>query len=77
MSNFSFSHSVFERLVSQRRQKVSLCGNELKAFADDKLHIAQMTISFIAVFTLGFEKSGDRPARFEKMWEIFKKYGGL
>ena len=30
MSNFSFSHSVFKRLVSQRRQKVSLCGNRLK-----------------------------------------------
>ena len=29
MSNFSFSHSVFKRLVSQRRQKVSLCGNGL------------------------------------------------
>ena len=26
-SNFSFSHSVFKRLVSQKRQKVSLCGN--------------------------------------------------
>ena len=29
-SNFSFSHSVFKRFVSQRRQKVSLCGNGLK-----------------------------------------------
>ena len=29
-SNFSFYHSVFKRLVSQRRQKVSLCGNGLK-----------------------------------------------
>ena len=28
-SNFSFSHSVFERLVFQGRQKVSLCGNGL------------------------------------------------
>ena len=26
-SNFFFSHSVFKRLVSQGRQKVSLCGN--------------------------------------------------
>ena len=25
--NFSFYHSVFKRLVSQGRQKVSLCGN--------------------------------------------------
>ena len=29
-SNFSFSQSVFKRLVSQGRQKVSLCGKELK-----------------------------------------------
>ena len=29
-SNFSFSHSVFKRLVSQERQKMSLCGNGLK-----------------------------------------------
>ena len=29
-SNFSFSHSVFKRLVSQRRQKVSLRGNGLR-----------------------------------------------
>ena len=28
-SNCSFSHSVFKRLVSQGRQKVSLCGNGL------------------------------------------------
>ena len=28
-SNFSFSHSVFKRLVSQGRQKVSLCENGL------------------------------------------------
>ena len=29
MSQFSFSHSVFKRLVSQGRQKESLCGNGL------------------------------------------------
>ena len=28
-SNFSFSHSVFKRLVSQGHEKVSLCGNGL------------------------------------------------
>ena len=28
-NNFSFSHSVFKRLVSQGRLKVSLCGNGL------------------------------------------------
>ena len=30
-SNFSFSHSVFKRLVSQGCQKVSLCGNGLNS----------------------------------------------
>ena len=52
MSNFSFSHSVFKRLVSQGRQKVSLCGNGLTLyqmtksnFADKKLENAKMTIS--------------------------------
>ena len=29
-SNFSFSYSVFKRLLSKTRQKVSLCGNKLK-----------------------------------------------
>ena len=29
-SHFSFSHNVFKRLLSQARQKVSLCGNGLK-----------------------------------------------
>ena len=29
-SNFSFSHNVFKRILSQARQKVSLCGNGLK-----------------------------------------------
>ena len=28
-SNFSFPHNVFKRLLSQTRQKVSLCGNWL------------------------------------------------
>ena len=29
-SNFSFSHNVFKRLISQTCLKVSLCGNGLK-----------------------------------------------
>ena len=41
-SNFSFSHSVFNRLVSQGRQKASLCGNGL-------IHEAIMSI-LIPVF---------------------------
>ena len=34
MSNFSFSHSVFKRLISQGRQKVSLCGNGLNRWSN-------------------------------------------
>ena len=52
-SNFSFSHNVFRRLLSQTRQKVSLCGNrltkyqildlsKLKAFADVKTNMTQI-----------------------------------
>ena len=33
-SNFSFSHYVFKRLLSQRCQKVSLCGNGLRQNAN-------------------------------------------
>ena len=29
-SNSSFSHNVFNKLLSQTRQKMSLCGNGLK-----------------------------------------------
>ena len=41
-SNFSFSHSVFKMLVSQGRQKVSLCGNgfsrgEIRKYAGKKV----------------------------------------
>ena len=42
MSNFSFSHSVFKRLVSQGRQKVSLCGNGL----DNKMWLFGKTYNF-------------------------------
>ena len=58
MSNFSFSNSVFKRLVSQGRQKVSLHGNGLTlpndkisdwakfyTFAEDKLNFARIMIS--------------------------------
>ena len=43
-SNFSLSHSVFNRLVSQRCQKVSLCGNGLKTLLEkDKMHLLAFT----------------------------------
>ena len=37
-SNFSFSHSVFKRLVSQGRQKASLCGNGLMSMEYTRLY---------------------------------------
>ena len=43
-SNFSFSHNVFKRLLSQRRQKVSLCGNRLTN--QSQLLTAQKKVSF-------------------------------
>ena len=33
-SNFSFSHNVLKRLPSQRRQKVSVCGNGLNVICN-------------------------------------------
>ena len=55
-SNFSFSHSVFKRLVSQGRQKVSLCGNGLsyqdsedrtfnRAFSDVSVVFREITLT--------------------------------
>ena len=46
ISNFSFSHDVFKRLLSQSHQKVSLCGNGLnihcvgKGEHTDKAHFS-------------------------------------
>ena len=48
-SNFSISHSVFKSLVSQRHQKVSLCGNGLNdtnraiVYLFTKRHILDVT----------------------------------
>ena len=41
-SSFSFSHNVFERLLSQTRQKVSLCGNELKGITQPRDRVESM-----------------------------------
>ena len=45
MSNFSFSHSVFKRLISQGRQKVSLCGNGLNG-----VKAGYLTIYFFYIY---------------------------
>ena len=59
-SNFSFSHSVFKRLVSQGHQNGSLYGNgltlpndkildmtKLKAYADDKFSFTSIMFSLL------------------------------
>ena len=43
--NFSFSHSVFKRLVSRGRQKVALCGNGLNNLLDGYYSLANNTIN--------------------------------
>ena len=50
MSNFSFSHSVFKRLVSQGCQKVSLCANGLRGVflrSIKRCHLSRDSVSFI------------------------------
>ena len=49
MSNFSFSHSVFKRLVSQGHQKVSLCGNGLTSKQDKQIRQERSTASAISL----------------------------
>ena len=51
-SNFSFSHSVFKRLISQGRQKVSLLWNGLKAWsnqADRRVMDRNSFYSFVSI----------------------------
>ena len=45
-SNFSFSHSVFKRLVSQGRQKVLLCGNGGNGLKKNKTYFTKVQIVF-------------------------------
>ena len=40
-SNFSFSHNAFKRLLFQTHQKVSLCGNGLRALPDAKDNVTK------------------------------------
>ena len=51
-SNFSFSHSVFNRLVSQGRQKVSLCGNGLTVKVIAAVSDAHVSPGFLTPVTL-------------------------
>ena len=44
ISNFSFSHNVFKRLLSQTHQKVSLCWNGLKLMLSNSLHWFLLTL---------------------------------
>ena len=50
-SNFSFSNCVFNRLVSQGRQKVSLCGNGL---SKTRINLSCKRLALIQCRHLGF-----------------------
>ena len=54
-SNFSFSRSVFKRLVSQGRQKVLLCGKGLSVYPDNE---PIMILTCCAVEGLAVENIG-------------------
>ena len=45
-SNFSISHSVFKRLIFHGCQKVSLCGNGLRAQQQQKVNNGRLTMHF-------------------------------
>ena len=79
-SNFSFSHSVFKRLVSQGRQKVSLCGNGLKYSAQTPFGLEQLlsVISFIEKKNSLITFTGGRTDRGIKSRShgLFKLQGG-
>ena len=55
-SIFSFSHSAFKRLVSQGRQKVSLCGNGLKRGKEFALNYSTITQKFKHIYLKLIEK---------------------
>ena len=59
-SNFSCSHSVFKRLVSQRRQKVSLCGNGLFTYFIFHLitYLLTIYITLYRVMSIYIERRG-------------------
>ena len=66
-SNFSFSHSIFKRLLFQRHQKVSLCGNGLTSWREktlaEQFWKKRENASFVAwesfVNTVGQEENTD------------------
>ena len=61
MSNFSFSHSVFKRLVLQIRKNQGLFGKGLKAFTGDNFNYAQM-IGFSLKLVGNIVGKGKNPA---------------
>ena len=66
MNNFSFSHSVFKRLVSQGRQKVSLCGNGLTFPTKCNFEIFHTEGNFQ---TLKFNVASNKGNLYLKRWE--------
>ena len=59
-SNFSFSHNVFKRLLSQRHQKVSLCWNGLNRSKPEPVKIQRtIDIQCTGTYTYKNDKSDE------------------
>ena len=56
-SNFSFSQSVFKRLVSKGHQKVELCGNGLKRVENILGKVKNAVYKHFLLFPKCFQKS--------------------
>ena len=84
MSNFSFSHIVFKRLVPRGRQKVSLCGNGLRYTAVENivrkgetactkqfLLFSQCFLPYMALI-FHFRCTSECPLQFVSIWASLK-----
>ena len=76
MSNFSCSHSVFKRLVSQGRQKVSLCGNGLTHYQTTKFRLFQTERVCRRQFQIGRKWQFQIGQKWQKVIQTGRKHCG-
>ena len=71
ISNFSFSNNVIKRTFSQRRQKVSLCGNGLKCMNHTDSYAPSAVRAFYGKPTNENAKSADEQCKHNGviLWE--------
>ena len=85
MSNFSFSHGVFKRLVSHGRQMVSLCGNGLRknrTSLANRLQLSTMNMKLFELFvclgfytvSMVFQLFNSDSSQIHVSWTIFNQY---